>query len=30
MKKIEIILIAEKKSKRRGIKREWIDDHHKS
>lgn len=26
MKRIEIIPIAEKKSKRRGIKREWIDD----
>lgn len=26
MKTIEIIPIAEKKSKRRGIKREWIED----
>lgn len=26
MKRIELIPIAEKKSKRRGIKREWIDD----
>lgn len=26
MKRIEIIPIAEKKLKRRGIKREWIDD----
>ncbi len=26
MKRIEMIPIAEKKSKRRGVKREWIDD----